>query len=53
MTVEVYGKPNYQRFAETWLSLLAARDGTDIEPGSVREELKGERYDNEDETPDR
>lgn len=41
MTVEVYGRPNYQRFAETWCAILAARDGLEIVPGSVRVELKG------------
>ena len=53
MTVEVHGKPNYQRLAATWLSILAARDGMEIDSGSVRVELKGEEHDNEDETPDR
>ena len=50
MTVEQHGRPNYQRFAETWLSILAARDGLEIEPGSVRVELKGEKSDDEEET---
>lgn len=45
MTVEVHGKPNYQKLAETWLGLLAARDGMSIVPGSVKVELKGERHD--------
>lgn len=45
MTVEVHGKPNYQRLAETWLSILAARDGLEVVPGSVKVELKGERHD--------
>lgn len=44
MTVEVHGKPNYQRLAETWLSLLAARDGMSIVPGSVKVELKPEAH---------
>ena len=53
MTVEVHGKPNYQRLAETWLSILAARDGLDVVPGSVKVELKGERHDDTDKAPDR
>ena len=53
MVVEVHGKPNYQRLAETWLSILAARDGLDVVPGSVKVELKGEQDDDTDETDDR
>ena len=40
MVVEVHGRPNYQRLAETWLSILAAREGLDVVPGSVKVELK-------------
>ena len=53
MTVEIHGKPNYQRLAETWLSILAARDGTEIDPGSVKVELKGEQHDDTDKADDR
>lgn len=52
MTVEVHGKPNYQKLAETWLGLLAARDGMSIVPGSVKVELKGEQDDDSDEEND-
>ena len=43
MVVDYHGKPNYQRLAETWMGLLAARDGMSIVPGSVKVELKGEK----------
>ena len=39
--IKVYGKPNYQRFAETWMAILAAKEGLEIVPGSVRVELRG------------
>ena len=45
MTVNFHGKPNYQRLAEVWAALLAARDGAEVVPGSVKVELKGERND--------
>ena len=35
------GTPNLQRFAETWVALIAARKGLEIVPGSVRVQLKG------------
>ncbi len=38
--VEFIGKPNLQRFAETWFALVAARKGMAVVPGSVRVELK-------------
>ena len=38
------GKPNLQRFAETWVAILAAKQGLEVVPGSVkvvrREEAK-------------
>lgn len=40
MTVEVHGTPNWQRFAETWCALIAAREGLEIVPGSVKVTLK-------------
>lgn len=40
MNVKAYGKPNYQRFAETWMAILAAKEGLEIVPGSVRVELR-------------
>ncbi len=40
MNVKVYGKPNYHRFAETWMAILAAKEGLEIVPGSVRVELR-------------
>lgn len=40
MTIKTIGTPNYQRFAETWMSLIAAREGVEIVPGSVVVELK-------------
>lgn len=51
--ITVVGTPNWQRFAETWLSIIAAKEGQEIEPGSVRVELKGDRYEGKDEAPDR
>lgn len=42
MEVKEIDAPNYQRFAETWLAIIAAREGLEIVPGSVRVELKGE-----------
>lgn len=38
--IKVYGKPNYQRFAETWMAILAAKEGLEIVPGSVKVTLK-------------
>lgn len=38
--ITVVGKPNYQRFAETWMAILAAKEGLEIVPGSVRVELR-------------
>ena len=53
MTVKVHGKPNYQWLAETWLSILAARDGLEVVPSSVKVELKGELHDDTDKEDDR
>lgn len=39
MTVEFHGAPNWQRFAETWAAILAAKEGLEVVPGSVRLEL--------------
>lgn len=47
MTVEVHGKPNYQRLAETWMALIAAREGYEIVPGSVKVELKSDKREGE------
>lgn len=38
--ITVVGKPNYQKFAETWMAILAAKEGLEIVPGSVRVELR-------------
>ena len=48
MQVEVFGRPNLQRFAETWCAILAARDGLEIVPGSVKVNLKGGEQDAEE-----
>jgi hypothetical protein len=40
MNVVFHGTPNWQRFAETWAQILAAREGLEVVPGSVRVELK-------------
>lgn len=40
MKIESVGVPNLQRFAEVWVSLIAAREGVKVEPGSVKVELK-------------
>lgn len=40
-TFRTHGEPNLQRFAETWAALIAAREGLEVVPGSVRVELKG------------
>lgn len=40
MRVEVHGTPNWQRFAETWAAIIAAKEGLEVVPGSVRVELK-------------
>lgn len=45
--ITVVGKPNYQRFAETWVALIAAREGLEIVPGSVKVELKSKEDDGE------
>lgn len=51
MTVELHGTPNWQRFAETWAALLAAREGQTVVPGSVRVELRRNTDKDEEETP--
>lgn len=51
MTIKTYGTPNYQRFAETFMALIAARDGYEIVLGSVKVELKekgGEKNESRD-----
>ena len=40
--IEIHGTLNYQRLAETWAALIAAREGLEIVPGSVSVELKGD-----------
>lgn len=52
MTIKAVGTPNYQRFAETWMALIAARDGYEIVPGSVKVELREKGGEN-DESRDR
>lgn len=52
LTIKAVGTPNYQRFAETWMALIAARDGYEIVPGSVKVELK-EKGGKNDESRDR
>lgn len=47
MTIKTIGIPNYQRFAETWLSLIAGREGKAIVPGTVRVKLKGDSNGND------
>lgn len=42
MTVEIHGTPNYQRFAETWAAIIAAKEGLEAVPGSVKVTLKSE-----------
>ena len=50
MTVELHGTPNWQRFAETWAALLAAREGQTVVPGSVQVELRKDATKDEEET---
>lgn len=42
MKVELHGTPNYQRLAETWAALIAAKEGMELVPGSVKVELKSD-----------
>ena len=42
MRVEVHGTPNWQRFAETWAAIIAAKEGMEVVPGSVKVTLKGD-----------
>lgn len=42
MKVEFHGTPNWQRFAETWAQIMAAKEGLEVVPGSVRVVLKSE-----------
>ena len=51
MNVKAYGKPNYQRFAETWMAILAAKEGLEIVPGSVRVELRNAEAKSSEATP--
>ena len=46
MTVEFYGRPNLQRFAETWAALVAAREGLEVVSVTV------ERRRNHDQQPE-
>lgn len=48
MTIKTCGTPNYQRFGETMMALLAAREGVEIEPGSVKVEQRKKGVDGED-----
>ena len=50
VTVELHGTPNWQRFAETWAALLAAREGQTVVPGSVQVELRKDATKDEEET---
>ena len=34
MNIVFHGTPNWQRFAETWAKILAAKEGLEIVPGS-------------------
>ena len=49
MAVTMHGRPNLQRFAETWAALIAAREGLEVvrvtvtlreHEGEEREEVK-------------
>lgn len=42
MKVEFHGTPNWQRFAETWAAIMAAKEGLEVVPGSVKVTLKSE-----------
>lgn len=42
MKVEFHGTPNWQRFAETWAQIMAAKEGLEVVPGSVKVTLKSE-----------
>lgn len=44
MKVEIHGTPNYQRFAETWAAIIAAKEGMDVVPCSVKVTLKGDTH---------
>ena len=44
MKVEIHGTPNYQRFAETWAAIIAAKEGLEVVPGSVKVTLKGDTH---------
>ena len=51
MKVEFHGTPNWQRFAETWAQIMAAKEGLEVVPGSVKVKLRKEKKnDNQDET---
>ena len=47
MAVEVHGRPNYQRFAETWAAIIAAKESIEVVPGSVKVELKSDNKEKE------
>ena len=40
VNIQTYGRINIQRLAETWAALVAAREGLEVVPGSVRVELR-------------
>jgi hypothetical protein len=42
MEVVFHGRPNLQRFAETWAALIAAREGLEVVPGSVKVERRSD-----------
>lgn len=44
MKVEFHGTPNYQRFAEAWAAIIAAKEGLEVVPGSVKVTLKGDTH---------
>lgn len=42
MKIEFHGTPNWQRFAETLAQIMAAKEGLEVVPGSVKVTLKSE-----------
>lgn len=42
VNIQTYGRINIQRFAETMAALIAAREGLEVVPGSVRVERREE-----------
>ena len=52
MKVEFHGTPNWQRFAETWAAIMAAKEGLEVVPGSVTVTLKSDRKEDGNEDQD-